>query len=94
MELEKQANAIMEREILAFEYMGKFRIRESSGEPCFKGRMSLLTTGDAEVSYNPDYRANSNGLERVVKGDPFGKAVTAVVRHELNHRGGGTFKYS
>ena len=92
MELEKQTNAIKEREISAFGYRGKFRIRESSGEPCFKGRMSLLTTGDAEVSYNPDYRANSTGLESVVKGDPFDKAVTAVIRHELNHRGGGTFK--
>lgn len=92
MQLEDNVNAIKEREISAFGYRGKIRVIESFGEPCFKGRMNLLTTGDAEVSYNPEYKKSSDGLENVVKGEPFDKAVTAVIKHELNHRGGGIFR--
>ena len=92
MTLETQVESIKDREIEAFGYRGKFRVVEHSDRPSFRGKMSLLSIGDAEVGYNPNYIEEAKVLEKVVKADPFESAVTAVVRHELNHRGGGDFR--
>ena len=81
---------IVERESLIFHYSGVINVKTHGGRPSFKGRMSLIKD-EGEVSYNPEYK-ETKGLERIVKGNPSELALTSLIDHELNHKGGDSFK--
>ena len=82
---------IKARETARFNYRGKVSIKEVSNEPCFSGCIDMLTTAKIELKYNPNYPEDAKDLEGIVS-DPFEKAFTSLLRHELNHKGGGKFQ--
>ncbi|GEM_PF-2473688 len=87
MDLEKVTTEIKNRETARFNYTGKVVIKEEH-TGTFTGVINLLTVADITVGYNPDFIEEAKPLEKIVK-DPFQSAFTAVLRHELNHKGGG-----
>lgn len=91
MEIEQKTSEIKDIETARFGFSGKVIIREHSRTPSFSGCIDMLTTARIELGYNPDYSEQAAGLEKVVS-DPFGEAFTALIRHELNHKGGGRFQ--
>ena len=90
MTLEQLTQDIVDEETAKFDYKGDVRIKEQMGDPCFSGRIDLLTTAKIEICYNPDYEKEAESMEKIVP-QPFRKAFTAVMQHELNHKGGGRF---
>lgn len=78
---------IVTEETARFEYKGDLKVSESEG---FEGRIDILTTSKINVGYPSEY-ADNNGIEDIVS-SPFEKATRALVRHELNHKGGGAQK--
>jgi hypothetical protein len=90
MTIEDKLNEIKSRETAAFNYSGEFKITESSREPCFNGSIDLLTTAKIKVSYNPHFEEEAKSID--IGKDPTIEAATAVIRHELNHKGGGKYK--
>ncbi len=90
MNLEKLTTEIKNRETARFNYTGKVLIKEEHSGT-FTGVINLLTVADITVGYNPDFIEDAKPLEKIVE-DPFESAFTAVLRHELNHKGGGILK--
>ncbi len=86
----KTPDEIKSEQTAKFNYTGQVDIRTHSSHPCFLGSIDLLTTARIKVSYNPDYVDESRGLEAIVEA-PFEQAFTSLLRHELNHKGGGRF---
>ncbi|MFH1972464.1 MAG: hypothetical protein ABIJ18_03245 [archaeon] len=91
MDTNQVTEEIKARETARFNYKGKVLVRELSREPCFSGSIDMLTTAKIEVGYNPDYPEEAQHLEGIVT-EPFERAMTSVLRHELNHKGGGEFQ--
>ncbi len=91
MDTNQTTEEIKARETARFNYRGKVLVKETSKEPCFSGCIDMLTTAKIEVGYNPDYPKEAQDLERIVR-NPFERAMTSLLRHELNHRGGGEFQ--
>ncbi len=75
---------IIDEETARFAYKGDVKVSETEG---FEGRIDMLTTSKIHVGYPPAY-VEENGIEHIVSA-PFEKATRALVRHELNHKGGG-----
>lgn len=88
---EQTIQKIREKETARFNYSGEVSIRETEKEPCFWGSMDLLTTAKIDLGYNPAYIKEGQALEGMVA-EPFEEAFTAILRHELNHKGGGEFQ--
>ena len=81
---------IKAEETARFNYTGNLTIKTST-HPCFSGCMDLLTTARIEIGYNPRFEEEAKDLEKIVN-DPFTQAAAALIRHELNHKGGGDFQ--
>ena len=88
--LQERTDEIVRRESARFNYNGNVQVSETSGKPCFTGKINL-TTSRMELGYNPVYEQEAEQLEGIVE-EPFEKAFTSLTTHELEHNGGGNFR--
>jgi len=89
--IEDVIRQIQDEEIVRFAYKGDVSICERQTGHSFSGQIHLLTTPRIEIEYRNDYPERAKSLEKIVS-NPFAAAFRALIRHELNHKGGGKYK--
>lgn len=89
--LDEVIRQVQNEETVRFNYKGIVHVSKRQTGYSFSGKIHLLTTPRIEIEYRDDYPERAKSLERIVD-TPFAKAFRALMRHELNHKGGGQYK--